>query len=269
MVGSPWRHPELADLTFGDIYRLVDSFLPDRKLRILDVGCGSGFLSLELVRNGHDVLGIDLDKNLVKKAKQTMMTDPYRSKRGSLEYLVSDISEWKDHGKIFDVVIFNRSLHHIAKPSRALDKVRQILSVRGRIICLEYAYDRFDRRSANWFYHVRRIMEQAGWYMSNKRLSEDTDRSVRQIMRESRDYGRMEKLNRFEQMYNPLKRLFNQMQFVWKPYIFWDIVADMRVPNANTEVAIVRSVKAMEEALISRRSINPTLFLFVGQTRNH
>lgn len=265
MVGSPWRHPDLADLTFGEIYRLVERLLPARKQRILDIGCGTGFLSLELARDGHEVLGLDVDKSLVKVAQRTMKTDPHRSKRGSLDYEVSDFSTWDNQGKVFDVVIFSRSLHHIPKPGRALDKARQILSPTGRIICLDFAFDRFDRQSARWLYHIRRALEQAGWYKSDKRLSEDAKRSVSQIMKESRDYPKKEKLNMFDQMYKPLKRLFAQQHFSWHPYIFWDIVMDMRVPSAETEVAIVRSAKAMEEALIRRRKISPTLFLFAGR----
>lgn len=267
MVDSPWRHPDLADLTFGEIYRLVERLLPARKQRILDIGCGTGFLSLELARDGHKVLGMDIDMNLVKLAERTMKTDPYQSKLGSLDYQVSDFSTWDNQGKIFDVVIFIRSLHHIPKPGRALDKARHILSPRGRIVCLDFAFDRFDRQSARWLYHIRRAMEQAGWYKTDKRLSEDAKKSVSQIMKESRDYPKKEKLNMFGQMYKPLKRLFAQQHFSWHPYIFWDIVMDMRVPSPDIEIAIARSAKAMEEALIRRHTIKPTLFVFEGRPR--
>ena len=268
MLASPWRQPELADLTFGQIYRLVDSFLITRKSRILDIGCGRGFLSLELARKGHDVIGIDSDSKSVKTAKRTMRTDPYKSKRGTLEYQTADFSSWNNQGRVFDVIIFSRVLHHIPKPGKALDKVQCMLSPRGRIICVEYAYDLFDRRSATWFYHIRRILEQARWYASDRRLSDDVKKSVDQIMNRENTYARKERLNRFEQMYKPLRRLFKQKHFSWEPYLFWDIIIDMRVPSVETEVAIARSVKAMEEALISKHSISPTLFLFVGQTRN-
>ena len=268
MLASPWRQPELADLTFGQIYRLVDGFLIGRKLRILDVGCGRGFLSLELARKGHDVIGMDLDSKLVKTAKQAMITDPYKSKRGTLEYQTADFSSWKNQGKVFDLIIFSRVLHHIPKPDKALDKVQGMLSSRGRIMCVEYAYDRFDRRSATWFYHIRRILEQAGWYESDRRLSDNVKKSVDQILNHLNSYPRKERRNKFEQMYKPLRRRFKQMHFSWEPYIFWDIIMDMRVPSAETEVAIARSVEAMEQALIRKHSISPTLFFFVGQTRN-
>lgn len=268
MVSSPWRHPDLADLTFGEIYRLLDKLLSTRKLRILDIGCGTGFLSLELARDGHEVLGMDMDESLIKIAERTMKTDPYRSKRGSLEYTVADFAGWENRGKMFDVVLFSRSLHHIPKPGIVLEKARRLLSARGSIICLDFAFDRFDRGSATWFYHLRRVLEQAGWYESEIRLTGDAKKSVSRIMKDAREYRKKEKLNSFEQMYTPLKRLFTQRHLSWHPYIFWDVIMDMRVPSAETEVAIARSAKAMEESLIRRHAIRPTQFLFAGQARN-
>ncbi len=82
MEHSPWRQPYLAYLTFGEIQRLVDEFVPGQGLKILDVGCGRGYLSLELAREGHDVLGIDSDREMIQQAKKTMNTDPYKSERG-------------------------------------------------------------------------------------------------------------------------------------------------------------------------------------------
>jgi len=90
MEGSPWRQPYLAELTFGEMFRLVNKLVSGHKLRILEVGCGRGYLSLELARRGHDLLGIDINEEMVKIAKQTMNTDPYNSERGELEYQVSD-----------------------------------------------------------------------------------------------------------------------------------------------------------------------------------
>ena len=82
MKDSPWRQPYLARLTFGEIHNLVDEYIFGRRLRILDVGCGRGWLSLELAREGHDVLGVDSSKEMILNAKRTMDTDPYKNERG-------------------------------------------------------------------------------------------------------------------------------------------------------------------------------------------
>ena len=264
MEDSPWRRAYLADLTFGEIYRIVNPFVKGQKLKILDVGCGNGFLSLELARKGHDLVGLDKDEMMIKIGRRAMKTDPYKSKRGSLEFEIADFSSWNSRPRTFDLVIFSRVLHHIRRPGMVLNKVRRILSPRGRIICIEYAYDQFDRRSATWVYHIRRVLEQAGWFSSKRRLSDNPHSPIDQILKEWRGHGREEGLNRFEEMYRPLREKFRQRHFSWKPYIFWDLIAEMRIPSVETEMAVARSLRAMEDALIDRRAIGPILFCFVG-----
>jgi ubiquinone/menaquinone biosynthesis C-methylase UbiE len=267
MEGSPWRQPYLAELTYGELFRLIDGLVSDKQLTILEVGCGRGYLSLELARRGHDLLGIDLNEEAIRIAYRTMMTDPYSSGRGRLEYQVSDFAVWNDPERKFDLVIFNRALHHIPQPRKALEKVQSLLGPNGQVICVEYAYDQFDRRSATWFYHVRRILEQVGWFKSDAKLTENLGLSVAEVKEEWEAHGREERLNRFEEMYGPLKSIFDEKHFSWEPYIFWDIIMDMRVPSADTEMVFARSLSAMERALIERGAISPVLFCFSGEKR--
>lgn len=57
---------EGADLT-GEA-RLVDAMLP-RHSRILDAGCGPGRVGAELATRGHDVVGVDVDPQLIAAAE--------------------------------------------------------------------------------------------------------------------------------------------------------------------------------------------------------
>jgi hypothetical protein len=68
-------------------------------------------------------------------------------------------------------------------------------------------------------------------------------------------------------MYEPLKSLFEEKQFSWEPYIFWDIIMDMRIPSTDTEMAFARSLSAMERALIEEDAISPILFCFSGEKK--
>src|SRR6476646_6293911 len=49
--------------------RILDLVIPSRPLDALDVGCGTGFLSLEVAARAHGVVGIDLAPAMLEAAR--------------------------------------------------------------------------------------------------------------------------------------------------------------------------------------------------------
>jgi SAM-dependent methyltransferase len=73
---------------------LVDSFGPGA---VLDAGCGTGRVAVELARRGHPVVGLDVDRSMVEAA---------RAKAPELEWVLGDLSDpGLDLGRTFDVVV--------------------------------------------------------------------------------------------------------------------------------------------------------------------
>lgn len=62
---------------------------------VLDAGCGTGRVGIELARRGLDVVGVDLDPSMLEVA---------RGKRPDLRWLQGDLSS-VDLGRTFDVVV--------------------------------------------------------------------------------------------------------------------------------------------------------------------
>jgi ubiquinone/menaquinone biosynthesis C-methylase UbiE len=261
MKDSLWRQPYLIELTYADNFRLVEDSIRGRNLKILEVGCGTGFMSLELARMGHDVVGIDSNQKIIRIARRTMETDPHSKTRGSLRYEVTDFNKWSDIPETYDVVLFSRVLHDLPHPTKILSRAHDLLKNGGRVVCLEYAYDRMDRRAATWLYQIRRALELTGWYSSH--LPEDPEEGVENILRENL-YGRKEHINKFEEMRQPLGQLFVNERLSWHCYHCWDVLRDMRVPDRKTEKAIASLFKRMEQILIDSGEIQPVLFRFVG-----
>ncbi len=218
-------------------------------------------MSLELARMGHDVVGIDPNERIIRIANRTMETDPYSKTRGGLRYKVADFNKWSSIPGTYDVILFSRVLHDLPRPGKILSTAHRLLKNRGRIICLEYAYDRIDRRAAVWLYQVRRALELTGWYSSH--LPEDPKEGVERILKENL-YGRSEHINKFEEMRRPLEQLFRKEHLSWHCYHCWDIFRDMRVPDRKREKALASLFKRMERLLIDSGEIQPVLFRFVG-----
>ncbi len=259
---SLWRQPYLIELTYAENFRLVRNSIPSQHLKILEIGCGTGFTSLELARLGHDVVGLDSDQEIIRIARRTMHTDPYQKTRASLSYETADFSDWSDKSGTYDVVLFSRVLHDMPRPAKILSKARGLLKKGGRVVCLEYAYDQLNRRAAIWLYQVRKMLEAAGWYPP-PHLPEDVETGVSQILRKNLS-GRKQHINKFDEMARPLQRLFRREHFSWHCYYCWDILADMRIPDNETEKAIARLLKETEKFLIDSEEIPSVLFRFVG-----
>ena len=265
MEDSPWRQPYLADLTYGELHRLVDEFVTGHGLRILDVGCGTGFMSLELAREGHHVLGLDSDQEIINIAVRTMNSDPSKSERGFLEYTRADFTAWEGPKTDYDLVIVSRALHHNPQPEKALNKAHKLLRETGRLVCIDFAYDQFDQQTGTWLYHMRKALEQAGWYKAEGRLPDDINAATRRILKEwFEEYEKRGSFNRFEEMRKPLYRLFQEEHFSWKPYLYWEIIRHMRVPSDEVELEMARTISSMERTLIETQQIKPVLFCFVG-----
>lgn len=56
--------------------RFVDALL-GRGSRVLDAGCGTGRVAVELARRGHDVVGVDLDESMLAEARRAAPDVPW------------------------------------------------------------------------------------------------------------------------------------------------------------------------------------------------
>ncbi len=73
---------------------LVDSYGPGS---VLDAGCGTGRVAIELNRRGHAVVGVDVDPAMLEAA---------RRKAPGLEWVEADVTDPRvEFGRSFDVVV--------------------------------------------------------------------------------------------------------------------------------------------------------------------
>jgi len=107
--------------------------------RVLEVGCGDGALARELADAGHDVLAID-----------PVAPDGDIFRRVSLE-------ELDDPGP-FDAVVASRSLHHVHDLGAALDRIAALLPAGGLLLLDEFAWERLDEPTAEWYYGQLRAL---------------------------------------------------------------------------------------------------------------
>ncbi len=108
----------------------VFSLLPEGRLRILDLGCGSGWTSSFYARANHDVVGVDIAPEAVRAARR------HFKNIANLSFELGDYDtiKYKDE---FDAVIFFDSLHHAENETVALNAAYRALKPGGVLIACE------------------------------------------------------------------------------------------------------------------------------------
>jgi 2-polyprenyl-3-methyl-5-hydroxy-6-metoxy-1,4-benzoquinol methylase len=84
--------------------------LPPGKHRILDAGCGSGFLASELAKQGHDVIGIDISEDGIK-----MATAAHPGAKFYKRSVFEDLADIAPQGG-FDVIVASEVIEHLYSP---------------------------------------------------------------------------------------------------------------------------------------------------------
>ena len=116
----------------GAMWPVVGRHLPPAPARVVEIGCGpaGGFVPF-LLESGYDAVGVD------PKA-------PSGSHYADIEF------ESFESAQPFDAAIACTSLHHVRDPGSVLDQLSTMLPSGGRVIVVEWAWERFDVATAQW-----------------------------------------------------------------------------------------------------------------------
>jgi len=117
--------------------RILDLVLPDRgALEALDAGCGTGFLSFELLARGHHVTGVDFAPAMIAEARRKA------AERSVLvRFEEADAEQLPFTPARFDLVISRHLLWTLAHPKAAIDEWIRVLRPGGRLIVVDGQFD--------------------------------------------------------------------------------------------------------------------------------
>jgi ubiquinone/menaquinone biosynthesis C-methylase UbiE len=115
--------------------RILDLVIPKGgPLDALDVGCGTGFLALELAAHRHRVTGIDFAPAMVARAREKVAAQGLAARfdQGDAEHLPYPNGS-------FDLVISRHVLWTLPHPEAALDEWLRVLRPGGRLAVIDGA----------------------------------------------------------------------------------------------------------------------------------
>jgi len=102
-------------------------------LEVVDFGCGTGVMTVELARWARRVTAIDKSPSALEQAQARAQ----REGLANVTFLGADLHELPLGAGKKDLVVASQSLHHVETPAAVLGEAARILKPGGRIIILE------------------------------------------------------------------------------------------------------------------------------------
>jgi ArsR family transcriptional regulator len=111
--------------------RALGHLLP--ALDVADIGCGEGYLTLEMARWARHVTGVDRSDDVLERAKGL----GERRQVANVTWKKGDLSRVPLRDESIDLAVFAQSLRYASDPERALAEASRILRPGGRVLILD------------------------------------------------------------------------------------------------------------------------------------
>ena len=116
----------------------IHGFESSADKRVLDVGCGHGYVLSQYARHGAEVHGVDLTSRAIQLSKERF---DLNGLQGDFHQMDGVHLPFPD--KHFDIACSMGVLHHIAKPRATLAEMHRVLKPGGRLILMLYHKNSF------------------------------------------------------------------------------------------------------------------------------
>ncbi len=133
----------------------IRSDLAGRPGRLLDIGCGPGFLPNLLAAQGHRAIGVDMSRGSLKVAlSQSRNTDV----TGRADYQAADAYRLPFRDAAFDAVTALDFLEHVTAPERVIAEAARVLRPGGL-----FFFHTFNRNALAWLIVIKGLE----WFVKN------------------------------------------------------------------------------------------------------
>ena len=165
-----------SDPYAGAKYDIVTSYIKEsNSVSVLDVGCGSGYLSFRLGSLGYRVHGIDSSEAIIQIALQRKNM-PHYKEMDNVTFELASLDNFSSD-PIYDYVIALDILEHIQEDERAVEKMSAYLKKGGGIIisvpAIQWLYGPHDIAAG----HFRRYSKDRLWEIVSPYFNIETIRT--------------------------------------------------------------------------------------------
>jgi SAM-dependent methyltransferase len=158
-------HQEITNLyqryRLQKILKLIVNQLPDSKpFYVLEIGSGTGFLTLQLLKFGFFVHAVELSPKMVEILESKISSSNFRQK---CKIINSDINSFLDYEldrDKYQLICMNSVLHHLPDYLKTLDKLLQFVDYKGILFA---SHEPLPPPSLNFFYRNIHLIDMKIW----------------------------------------------------------------------------------------------------------
>ncbi len=129
-VANTWDTPDKIETSIKYAAE-ISKFLNSKKLKILEVGCGTGLLGNQLVSPDTTLLGVDTSSGMLEVFNEKFKSNPAISSK-----LINLEKEELD-SRDFNLIISAMAFHHLIDPEKMLLKLKNLTVSNGILAIID------------------------------------------------------------------------------------------------------------------------------------
>lgn len=122
--------------------------------RVLDVGCGTGFLALLLAELGHRVTGVDLAPEMLERAQAKAAAANVQ-----LEFRVENAAQLTDADETYDFLIERHVLWTLPDPAQGISEWLRVLRPGARLALIEERFANNEQLAREYAHPLRVVID--------------------------------------------------------------------------------------------------------------
>lgn len=133
----------------SSVLNTINSFLPQKKSRIVDLGAGTCIVSDYILKNQVDdysIYAVDINEDMLNKCQNN-----------DIVRIVSDIEKMPFNNSFFDVAVSRQCLHYISDIDKALKEIKRVIKSKGIFIFAQIIP--FDVETHNYWSSIVNIRQ--------------------------------------------------------------------------------------------------------------
>jgi SAM-dependent methyltransferase/spore maturation protein CgeB len=131
--------------------------------RVLDIGCSQGIASLLMAREGHDVVGVDVELDRVAYALNDRAQEPPEVAE-RVHFLGASGAALPFADASFDTVLLGEILEHLDKPEAVLDEVARVL-VPGGVVAITVPFGLSPHHDHRETFYAANLLDLVGGHL--------------------------------------------------------------------------------------------------------